>query len=432
MGKGKIALAVLGGLVAVAVGGGAMYAFGPAAGGGEPTVHAVKQPPEALRLDRTDRAFPLTGTVTAEGIPLDDATITVGEQSVTTDETGTFSLGYVPLGPVTVSRPAFLPTEFTFDGTAADTEVALEGRVVRALYVPPVVAGDDADFQALVDLASITSVNAFVFDTKGDHDGGYVFYETEVQAANDAGAVRVWYDPETRLQQVHDAGMYAITRIPAFISSKYTAKYPEHRLVTQYLDPGNRAAWEYPLNLAVEACTLGFDEIQFDYVRYPESYNKAVAPNQDARVANIKAFLEEAVVRLHPLGCAVSADVFGIVNVANDDQGIGQLIDEISIPLDVYSPMIYPEQWSNIGSLIGIAQPTSNPGGTVGAVLDAASPRIAEGVLIRPFLQAYSLKSSGIAAEIAAAEERGCGWLLWNVAGNYSADALPAGTTGVG
>ena len=304
--------------------------------------------------------------------------------------------------------------------------------VVRGLFAAWTKLADDAGFQGLLDIAATTTVNALVFEVKGDWDGGYVYYDTKVPAAATANAIRVKFDVAARLQQMKDAGLYSIARIPAFISSAYTAAFPANAILGQYLDPGNKAAWEYPLSLAVETCKLGFDEVEFDYVRYPESYPHALAPNQAARVANIKAFLQEAADRLHPLGCAVSADTFGIVNVAKDDQGIGQLIEEVTKPLDVNSPMIYPAQWSGLGGTLGVNDPVGHPKATVGAVLDSVMPRVAPGTVVRPFLQAYSYSDASILQEIDAADQRGVGWLLWNVAGNYSAAALPPGTTGSG
>lgn len=431
---------LLGGVVAVAVGAGGMYLVGPALGMGATAEHVRKDPPAQLRLERTDRAYPLTGIVTNDsGVPLADAVVEVGGESVTTDAEGTFSFEAVPLGSITVTRPGYRPADYTFDGSVEEADIAMEVRIVRGIRVPPIVAGNDTSFQEMLDIAATTTVNAFVFDTKGDYDGGYVFYDTQVSAAVDGGLVRVAYDPVQRLQQTHDAGLYAVTRIPTFISSAYTAAYPENKLVTQFLDPGNRNAWQYPLDLAVEACQLGFDEIQFDYIRYPDGYASTQARNlgktpsdQATRVANISGFLDEARSLLHPLGCAVSADIFGIINMAKNDQYLGQLVEETSQHVDDYVPMIYPSQWDADPGWFGYDVPSQHPKEVVGAVLDSAISRVAPGTIIRPLLQGYSLSSSKIFAEISAAEERGLGWQVWNMDGVYNVNSFPAGTTGEG
>lgn len=434
-------LVALGGMASLALGAGSAFFLGPILKG-EDTGHVSKVPPAELRLERSERSFPVSGAVMAGGVPLDDATVAAGGQSVYTDETGSFSFEHIPLGTITVTRPGYLPSEYVFDGSVEEVDIPLEQRIVRGLRVPPLVAKDDTLYQAMLDLAARTSVNTFVFDTKGDYDyggannRGIVFYETEVEAAQAPGLVVVWYDPVQRLQQAKDAGLYTITRIPAFISYNYVTAYPEHKLVGQYLDPGNRDAWEYPLDLAVEACGLGFDEIQFDYVRYPdgqaatEARRLGLVPDEATRVANIQAFLQEASDRLHPLGCAVSASIFGIVNMEDDDAGLGQKIEEISVPLDVYVPMIYPEQWPS--GYFGFNPPSDHPGEVVGTVLDSATPRLAPGTIVRPLLQAYSFTPAEILAEIQAAEDRGFGWQLWNMDGIYDESSLPPGTTGAG
>jgi hypothetical protein len=122
----------------------------------------------------------------------------------------------------------------------------------------------------------------------------------------------------------------------------------------------------------------------------------------------------------------VSADIFGIVNAIADDQGIGQLVEEVTIPIDAYSPMIYPEQWGS--GWFGLKPPSSYPAELVTSVLNAATPRVAPGVIIRPWLQSYYYSGKQILSEIAAAEAQGHGWILWNSPGNYSASGLPAGT----
>ncbi len=384
-------------------------------------------------VDRADKpTYPLSGSITDGVRPLADAVISVDGISVTTGEDGLFSLSEVPIGPVTVTRPAYLPVTYDFDGVTLTTEIAMEPRIVKAIRAVPDVAASNAKYQSLLNLAAATTVNSFVFDTKGDYGEGKIYYDSQVPAAKDGGLVAVKYDVVQRLEQAEEAGLYTMTRIPTFLDPAYAKVHPEHVLSGDWLDPGNKEAWEYPLALAIEACTLGFDEIQFDYVRYPsgQAASRARAagkvPDAAGRTANVKAFLAEAVVRLHPLGCAVSADIFGIVNAIADDQGIGQLVDEVTIPLDVYSPMIYPEQWSS--GWFGLKPPSSYPGELVSSVLKAAAPRVAPGTITRPWLQSYYYSGKQILAQITAAEARGHGWILWNSPGNYSASGLPPAT----
>jgi hypothetical protein len=386
-----------------------------------------------IALDRADKpTYPLSGSITDGALPLADAVVSADGISVTTGEDGLFSLSEVPIGPVTITRPAYMPETYDFDGVTLTADIALEPRIVKAIRVVPEVAADDAKYQSLLNLAEATTVNAFIFDTKADHDGGLIYYDSQVPAAVSAGLVVVKFDVVRRLAEAKEAGLYTMTRIPTFLDPAYAKAHPEHVLAGEWLDPANRELWEYPLALAVEACTLGFDEIQFDYVRYPSGTAAGQAratgkvPDAAGRTANIKAYLTEAVSRLHPLGCAVSADIFGIVNAIADDQGIGQLLEEVTLPIDVFSPMIYPEQWSS--GWFGLKPPSSYPGQLVTSVLNAAAPRVAPGTITRPWLQSYYYSGSQILAQIAAAEAQGHGWILWNSPGNYSASGLPPAT----
>jgi hypothetical protein len=433
MGSRLTTLLLAAGLLAVGAEGVGVYLYAgevlPAAEG-----HAydlLKGAPFAL--DRADKpTYPLSGSITDGALPLADAVVSADGVSVTTGEDGLFSFDEVPIGPITITRPAYLPTTYDFDGVTLTADIALEPRIVKAIRIVPEVAADDAKYQNLLNLAETTTVNAFIFDTKGDYGGGQIYYDSQVPAAVSAGLVVVQFDVVKRLSEAKAAGLYTMTRIPAFLDPAYADAYPEHVLADDWLDPGNRDAWEYPLALAVEACTLGFDEIQFDYVRYPsgqaatKARSSGKVPDDVGRTANIKAYLTEAVARLHPLGCAVSADIFGIVNAIADDQGIGQLLEEVTAPVDVYSPMIYPEQWSS--GWFGLNPPSSHPGDLVTSVLNAAAPRVAPGTLTRPWLQSYYYSGDQILAEIAAAEAQGHGWILWNSPGNYSASGLPPAT----
>lgn len=440
MGKGGRTLILAGGLVSLALGAVGAYVLGPSLlgiGGAEQVRKAL---PEGVRIERSERMFPLSGVVTTDGVPLRDATVTAGGETLVTDETGVFEFEGVPIGDIAVTRLGYLPTEYFFDGSVEEADIALEPQIVRGIRVSPEAAKSDTKYQELLDLAAETTVNAFVFDTKGDYDyagaEGVVFYETEVELAQKPGLVVVWYDPVERIQQAEDAGLYTITRIPVFISQSYVNAYPEHKLVGRYLDPHNRDAWEYALDLAVEACELGFDEIQFDYIRYPDGQSATTArnlgkvPNQTTRIADIQGFLEEAANRLHPEGCVVSASIFGIVNMEDDDAGLGQRVEETSEPLDVYVPMIYPNQWPS--GWFGLSNPSAYPGTVIGTVLDNAVPRVADGTVVRPLLQGYYYTSSQIRAEIDAAEARGYGWQVWNMDSVYSLDSFPPDTTGEG
>jgi hypothetical protein len=290
----------------------------------------------------------------------------------------------------------------------------------------------------MLDMLEGTAINTLVFDTKDEK--GRVSYETRVEGAQDTGAMVYDYDAESLLAMAKERGYYTITRIVTFQDPFWAAANPDHAvhntvtggLWTTYTglawaDPTDRDAWEYPLALAVEACRMGFDEIQFDYVRFPSDGDVGVIGydvpvDEEGRVQTTVAFLEEARSRLHAEGCVVSADVFAIVLSVNDDQGIGQRVEEVSAAVDALSPMIYPSHYS--AGWLGFDDPNAHPGEVAGQAIEAGLPRM-RGAFLRPWLQAFFYNTDQIAAEIAQAEAHGLGWLLWNQTSEFQADWFP-------
>lgn len=364
----------------------------------------------------------VTGTVTdANGAPLVGVTVVSDQGSATTGADGSFDL--IAIGPaVTFTKPAWLP--LNVDWTAVgQTQVLMEPRIVKAVRVARYTYLERDGLEGTMELIKDTSVNAIVFDTKDEV--GTTLYLTSVPLANEMGAVEDFYDPVATLETVHAAGLYAITRIVTFEDPIWTEAHPEAKLAGKWIDSRNPANWEYPLALAIEACELGFDEIQFDYVRFPAGSTAVAAPttSQEERLTAIAGFLSEARSRLHPLGCAVSADIFGITASSPTDEGIGQRPDELSEAVDALSPMIYPSHYSP--GWLGFSDPNDHPGPVTADALDGAMPRMAPGSILRPWLQAFYYNSGQVRASIDEAESRGLGWILWNAVGNYNKQALP-------
>ena len=261
-------------------------------------------PPETTTTTTTTPLFVLSGTVTTpSGEPLPGAIVTApGGATIAVDSEGRFHLEGVLAGEVVVERPAWLPTTFDFTG-APPEPISLEPRIVRGLRVSRYVAMEPEEFAALVELAATTVVNALVFDTKDET--GEVLYETSVKEAHDLGAVKPMYDPTEALAAAKAEGLYTITRIVTFEDRIKSGLDEAAKLAGWWIDPMNEANWEYPLALAVEACELGFDEIQFDYVRFPTGRAAAAASakrslTQDERVGAIASFLARARETLHP------------------------------------------------------------------------------------------------------------------------------------
>ena len=389
----------------------------------ETTTTSTTTPPTTT----TRPIFTLFGKVVdTSRLPVPGATVTVGSAELTTGADGSFTFEATEPQPFSVSKSGWTEAKVPWEMGSSFFLVTIDPKKVRGLRVGAGAAGDDIHFERLLKLADDTAVNAFVFDTK--QEGGTVLYDTTVGEAHDIGAVDVWYDPTERLVETHAHGLYAITRIVVFEDAFRAKARPDEKLVGPWIDPTAETAWDYNIDLAIEACELGFDEIQFDYVRYPSGRTAQVSGQlsltEAERVGAIEGFLAKARSVLQPMGCSMSADIFAIIVSVSNDQGLGQKPEELSGQLDALSPMVYPSHYSD--GWLGFDDPNDHPYAVTADAIDDALPRLQPGTRLRPWLQAFWWTNSQIRASIQAAEDRGVGWILWNVRSNFDRAALPA------
>ncbi len=379
----------------------------------------------------------ISGTVVSntDGSPLAGARVAAGDAEAITTPDGGFILTIESPpsdGPVTVEveRSAWQSTSTVVDDVvteAAALEIGLDPFVVRGLRVSRYVASMSEEFEALLDLADSTVANTLIFDTKDET--GTVLYETEVEEAYRLDAVDPVYDPAELLALADEEGLYSITRIVTFEDRVWSTNDPEAKLAGAWVDASNRDNWAYPMALAEEACQLGFDEIQFDYIRFPagrtaQAAADLVPPTSEERAAVIAEFLHEAQGRLADMGCGVSAAIFGIVVSSETDEGIGQTPETVGAAVDAISPMVYPSHYGP--GWLGFADPNAHPGPVVADALDDGMARMPTTTQMRPWIQAFYYNGEQIQAQIREAESRGAGWLLWNASGNYNPNWIPA------
>jgi hypothetical protein len=374
----------------------------------------------------TATAFQVSGRVMqADGSPIARAFVTLSDGRQISGPDGWFSFEAALPGQMTVSKPGWSSVDLKWVDATTFYEAIIEPVTIRGLRVAADAAGDDATFDRLLALADETAVNALVFDTK--QDDGRVVYDTTVQVAHEIGAVDVFYDPAERIAQAHEHDLYTVTRIVSFGDPIRASAFPEEQLTGPWLDPSSTSARRYILDLAAEGCELGFDEIQFDYVRYPSGRTAEASGQRDLtqeqRLEAVSGFLSDARELLHPMGCAVSAAVFGIVVSSPDDQGIGQRPEEISAQVDIFSPMLYPSHYSN--GWLGLEDPNEHPYDVTADAINDTLPRLHDGTKLRPYLQAFWWTNTQIRSSIQAAEDAGVGWLLWNILSNFDREALP-------
>jgi hypothetical protein len=243
-----------------------------------------------------------------------------------------------------------------------------------------------------------------------------------------------------------EQGIYLIARIVAFKDDLLAQAHPEWSVRTAdghlfhdrehfaWIDPFRREAWDYLLDLGEEAAAMGFDEIQFDYVRFPDSRDAVFSqPNTEAnRVAAISGFLQAARGRLAPYNVFLAADIFGYTAWNSNDTYIGQDLAALSQAVDYLSPMLYPSGFQF--GIPGTPEPVRQPHDIVLRTLRRAAARTGIAPLrFRPWLQAFRdyafdrrpFDADEIRAQIDAAEQAGSdGWMLWNPRNSYTADGL--------
>jgi hypothetical protein len=195
-----------------------------------------------------------------------------------------------------------------------------------------------------------------------------------------------------------------------------------------FLDPTDPAPRAYAMALGEEACAAGVDEVQFDYVRFPDGggeYSRFDGPADAAsRVATITTFLTDARSRLLPQGCATAADIFGWITNTPTDGGIGQHFESIIGAVDVVSPMIYPSHYSS--GWYGFTVPNDHPREVVTfASRDALARMGGSTVVLRPWIQDFWYTAGQVRAQIDAMADLGLGWMSWNILSDFTTGAYP-------
>lgn len=325
--------------------------------------------------------------------------------------------------------------------------------VVRGIYLNAWVFGSRR-FEELVRLADTTEINSFVIDVKDDT--GYLTYPSSVPLAIEIGANGMIRAPDAarRLALLRERGIHPIARIVVAKDPLLALRKPEwairdveggfwrDRLGTRWVDAYNDSIWIYAAELAAEAVLMGFGEIQFDYLRFPdeppELLNRAIFPYRrdgESRRAAVRRHVALMRELIRPLGVPFTLDVFGLTTSAQGDLGIGQVWEDLAPLADVMLPMVYPSHYRR--GEFGIAHPNAQPYLTVRRALEDALRKnrsLDRAPRVRPYLQAFSIfrvryGPEEIRAQIRAAEELGISeWILWNPRGVYPAEAfLPHG-----
>jgi hypothetical protein len=379
---------------------------------------------------------------------------------------GDFRLEGVPeQGFIQVLAPGYRKATIEIKPGSVPSTIKLEPFVAKALYVTAAVAAKHDLLMKYFDMIDKTELNAIVIDLKSDlrDDLGLVYYDSQVPIVKELGTSRPNMDLRAILAEAKKRGIYTIARTHIFshdnaladarpewgaqdrTTGKVFADYPGPNIRYAWLDPWNRNVWDYNIQIAVEAAHLGFDEIDYDYIRFPslefaaDDKDKLLLSKPDAtdeeKFANIAEMLKQSQQAINGAGAFLSVDVFG-VTAWEPSALIGQDIGRMGQYTDYVCPMIYPSHfWSGV---LGFDNPAKHPYEIIQASLQKGELQLdGKRAMLRPWLQDFTLTwvpanqiveygPAEVRAQIKATDDNGkaAGWLLYDSANQYTIEAL--------
>jgi len=392
------------------------------------------------------------------GAPIAGAYVSVGDVTVKTARNGEYRLDGIPAGLPLIVNAAGYDRHHQPVGQVTQLDVSLlPSPTVRGIYIPFYLLTVPERVRSLLSFAERAGMNAIVVDIKGDD--GYLAYPSAVPLARQikasyAGSMMPIGDV---LALARQHGLYTIARMVVFKDNVLATSRPDLAVKdrrtngvwddcgngsTYWADPFRKEVVDYNVAIAEEAARMGFDEIQFDYIRFPpactsktrfENASYAMTSTMETRLAAIETFLAEARRRLKPLGVAIAVDTFGWTLIRDDDLAIGQRMENMAKYVDYICPMVYPSTWEP--GALGLAYPPASPYETVYASITYGMNRLKDtNARLRPWLQDFDdYQSRAIPYGIkeldeqrrAAADAGAVGWMLWNAGGSYTEEATP-------
>ena len=381
---------------------------------------------------------------------------------------GSFSALYFALPPLTATiYDSSATTETIKDASTTSPEIKKEPEfvvthvkipnAVKAIYMTQCVAGT-RDFRArLVDLVDTTELNSIVIDIK-DYSGRIAF-RSENPLLKDKLSPTCRADDMARfIGTLHEKGIYVIGRITVFQDPYLSSARPDlavkkasdkevvwkDKKGISYIDPAAREAWDYIITLAQESHKIGFDEINFDYIRFPSDGNmqdiyfpwsaQTLTQNpvhgKTMVLKNFFSYTSEQLRSSIP-DIVLSADLFGMTMTNKDDLNIGQVLETAAPFFDYIAPMVYPSHYPP--TFLGFKNPAAFPYEVVKFSMDAGVVRLnaasTTSLKIRPWLQDFDLGATYTAdmvrAQIKATYDAGLNsWMLWDAANTYTRGAL--------
>lgn len=384
----------------------------------------------------------------------DSETISEFNNRVATNDTNRYEGLVIPNRPL-LTQPDQLPSTLFYD---SGVTIPYPEDGVKGVYLTAENVADEEYFNYIIDYINQTELNAVVIDFKDDWGNVIPPIETDNEDVqkNVLGSV----DYSEALRVLEENEIYPIARITTFKDNLLAEARPDLSFMdtttgetwsdgngSKFINPFSQEAWDYVLTIAEEAAKLGFKDIQFDYIRFPEGFEtfhtqldyeigdysvfESDIPEEQGyeRVAAINDFLTYADNRLTPYGVEISADIFGYTAVAGDApdvRGIGQNFAQMAERVDVVSSMIYPSHWSE--GFFGFDFPDYYPYEFTDAYINEelyVLDTVQNNVVSRPWLQDFTMYMqygpNEVQGQINALAENGIHeFLLWNASGEYT------------
>ncbi|MFO1088150.1 MAG: putative glycoside hydrolase [Hyphomicrobiales bacterium] len=375
--------------------------------------------------------------------PIDGAIVTTDSTEQRANADGVATLTAIP-ATVRVRASGYERLDVKRSDLEKQAVVKLKRFDAKALYLSSYGATSTVLSKGALDVLSAARMNALVIDVKTDR--GLVPRDSTSKLAAEIGSNQgsPIKDLPALVKRYKDQGIYVIARIVTFKDNVLAGKHPEWAVRTKggkvykdreslmWVDPFRTEAWDYNVAIAVEAAKAGVDEVQFDYVRFPDAVGMAYSGewSQAGRVGAIKGFLEKARSALAEYNVFLSADLFGYVAWNTNDTLIGQRIEDLAPVLDYISPMLYPSGFQF--GIPGHRNPVAAPYAIIYDSLTRAKERTGlPSRRFRPWLQvfkdyAFGGKAFGpneVREQVTAANAFGSsGWMFWNARNIYHAD----------
>lgn len=318
---------------------------------------------------------------------------------------------------------------------------------LKAIYMSSWVAGTPSFREKLIKLADETEINAVVIDIK-DYTGKISFLIDEEPFRSLKSSENRIPDIKDFIGRLHDMGIYVIGRISVFQDPHLVSAWPEeavkkssdktlpwkdHKGIS-WIDAGSQKVWDYTIDLAKISHQYGFDEINFDYIRFPSDGNMRdiYFPHSDGKVKSevMRSFFEYINKNLDGK-IVTSADIFGMTTTNTDDLNIGQILEDALLNFDYVAPMVYPSHFPN--NWAGILKPAEKPYDVIyksmGRAVERAEALGVDPLKLRPWLQDFDLGANYtkelVRDQIKATYDVGLtSWMLWDPKNIYTKEAL--------